>query len=162
MEKFMQMHVSRHFCSTFPFYNPHHHSVKIFRVHSGYKSNQWGNTKITQWKQQSVLVNCSLTDHSGPQPVLQDCLSSLLLVLAFHMQLSFFLCSLQRDKTRPCVVTSTLTGRQQDSLHLVNTSTPQPPLSGSPRPTPPGQLPSPMLLGSRQCCHQNLTAEKSS
>lgn len=148
------------FCSTFLFYNPHHHLVKIFCVHTGYKSNQWGNTKITQWKEQSVLVNCSLTEHSGPQPLLQP--SSLLLVLAIHLQLPFFLCSLQKDKTPPRVVTSTLAGRHRGSLHLVNTPTAQPALSGSPTPTSMGQLPSPTLLGSRQCCHQNLTSEASS
>lgn len=146
----MQMHVSRHFCRTFPFYNPHHHLVKIFCIYTGYKSNQWCNTKIAPWKQQSVLVNCSLTDHLDPQPLLQNCLSSLLLVLAIHLQLPFFLCSLQKDKTLPCVVTSTLTGKHRGSLHLVKTPSPQPPLPGSPTPTPTGQLPSPVLLGSRQ------------
>lgn len=158
----MQMCVRRPFCSTFPFYNPHHRLVKIFCVHTGYKSNQQGNTKITQWKQQSVLVNCSLTDQLGPQPLLQDFLSSFLLVLAIHLQLPFFLCSFQKDKTLPCVVSSTLTGRHQGSLCLVKMPTAKPPLPGSPTPTPMGQLPSPIALGSRQCCHHNLTSETSS
>lgn len=139
----MQMRVSRPFCSTFPFYNPHHPLVQTFCVHTGYKSNQWGNTKITQWKQQSVLVNCSLTDHSGPQLLLQDFLSSFLLVLAVHLQLPFFLCSLQKDKTLPCVVSSTLSGRHWGSLHLVKTPTPQPPLPGIQHPHPRGSYPAP-------------------
>lgn len=85
----MQMHISRHFYSTFLFYNPHHHSIKIFCVHTGYKANQRGHTKNTQWKQQSILVKCSLTCNLGPQPMLHDCPSFLLLVLAVHLQPPF-------------------------------------------------------------------------
>lgn len=141
----MQMHVSRHFCSTFPFYNPHHRSVKIFCVHADYKSNQWVILKSLNGSK-SVLINCSLTDHSGPQPLLQDFLSSFQLLLAIHLQLPFFHCSLQKDKTLPCVVARTLTGRHGGSLHPGKTPILQPPLPGSPTPMPTGQLPSPMPL----------------
>lgn len=87
----MQMCFSRHFYSTFPFYNPHHHSTKIF---CGYKANQMGHTKNTQWKQ-PIWVKCSLTCNLGPQPMLHDCASFLLLVLAILLQPPLFLCSLQ-------------------------------------------------------------------
>lgn len=155
----MQMHVSRHFYSTFPFYNPHYQSEKIFCVHTGYKANQRGHTRNTQWKQQSILVKCSPTCNLGPQPVLHDCLSFLLLVLAIHLQPPFFLCSLQQDKTLPHIITNILTGRHRGSLHFVNTPITQPQISDSPTPMLTGQSPSPTLfcrwiLCSRLCCHQ--------
>lgn len=153
----MQMRVSRPFCSTFPFYNPHHPLVKTFCVHTGYKSNQWGNTKITQWKQQSVLVNCSLTDHSGPQLLLQDFLSSFLLVLAALLSLL----PPERQNSSLCCFKHLIRQALRLSAPCEDTHSPAT-TPWHPTPTPTGQLPSPMALSSRQCCQQNLTSDTSS
>lgn len=141
----MQMHVSRHFCSTFPFYNPHHHSVKIFCVHTDYKSNQWGNTKITQWNQ--VCSSKFLPDWPlGPSASLTG-FSLLLPATTGYSSTAALLSLLPPERQNPSLCCYKHLNRQAQRLSAPWEDTiPQPPLPGSPTPMPTGQLPSPTPL----------------